>query len=77
MTMAGPDGMTFGDRQALKQHEKAKSEIEKRYCNRCKKRFEKIVTNDYLKCMRIYKKINNRGRYKGIRCKGFKKIGPI
>lgn len=77
MTMAGPDAITFSERVALKQHEMAKEEIESKYCPRCKHRFKKLMTNDYLICMRIYKKINHKGKFRGIRCKKFKKIGII
>lgn len=75
--MGGPDSITFRDKRELEYHMKAKEEIEERYCPRCKRRFAKLTLNNYLECMYIYKKINNKGKYRGIRCKRFKKIGPI
>jgi hypothetical protein len=62
----------------IKEDDRAKKKIEQEFCPRCKKRMEKLVSlvqGTY--CMRIFKKISGQGKYRGIRCKGFKKIGVL
>ena len=56
-----------------KQKERAIQKIEEEFCPNCKLRFEKLVSVvEGTYCMRVFFKVNN-GKYRGIRCKKFKR----
>ena len=55
----------------IKERVKAVIKIEENFCPSCKKRFNKITSEE--SCMDIFVKINN-GKFRGVRCKAFKRM---
>jgi hypothetical protein len=57
-----------------KERARAKLKIQEEFCGICKKRFNRLTcVVSGTDCMQIFYKVNN-GKFRGIKCKKFKRI---